>query len=148
MVEFHRSLSVDTVYARYFANLGLDQRIAHDRLVRICFGDYDRELALVAEYREEGAEEPEIAAVGRLSKSHGGNTAEFAILVSDRFQHRGLGPELLERLIAAAKAEGLEKLLAEILPTNGAMIRIAQEEGFALTTDPSDGTVHAELALR
>ena len=49
LVEFHRTLSEQSIYQRYFENLGLDQRIAHERLIRVCFSDYDRELALVAE---------------------------------------------------------------------------------------------------
>ena len=49
MAEFHRTLSDRTVYLRYFASLSLGARIAHERLLRICFGDYDREMVLVAE---------------------------------------------------------------------------------------------------
>src|SRR5215211_5577219 len=58
MVEFHASLSPQSVYMRYFHMMGLDQRTAHERLTRICFIDYDREMALVAERTEAG--EPEI----------------------------------------------------------------------------------------
>ena len=48
MVQFHQTLSERSVYLRYFNALKLSQRIAHDRLMRICFIDYDREMALVA----------------------------------------------------------------------------------------------------
>ena len=146
MVGFHRSLSEDTVYARYFANLGLNQRIAHERLLRICFSDYDRELALVAERRDPVTHEPEIAAVGRLSKVHERAVAEFAILVADPYQGAGLGSELLRRLVAIGRDEGLERILADILPTNGAMIRIASEQGFRVQTSEDGGVVRAELA--
>jgi acetyltransferase len=52
MVKFHGTLSDRTVYLRYFCSLSLASRTAHERLVRICFSDYDHELVLVAEYRD------------------------------------------------------------------------------------------------
>ena len=52
MAEFHRTLSDRTVYLRYFASLSLSTRIDHERLLRICFGDYEREMVLVAEHRD------------------------------------------------------------------------------------------------
>ena len=54
MIQFHTTLSDRSVYFRYMHALQLSQRIAHERLARICFNDYDRELALVAE-REQPA---------------------------------------------------------------------------------------------
>ena len=63
MVRFHEGLSVRTVYNRYFHMLNLDQRVAHERLTAICFIDYDREMALVAERRHPETGEPEILAV-------------------------------------------------------------------------------------
>src|SRR5215211_3373056 len=91
MVEFHASLSPQSVYMRYFHMMGLDQRTAHERLTRICFIDYDREMALVAERTEAG--EPEIMGVARLSSQNGiPEEAELSVLVSDRFQRRGSAP--------------------------------------------------------
>src|SRR6059036_1547447 len=52
MVKFHETLSDRTVYLRYFSSLSLAARTAHERLVRICFSDYEREMVLVAEYRD------------------------------------------------------------------------------------------------
>ena len=49
MVKFHETLSERSVYLRYFHPMKLSQRVAHERLTRICFIDYDREMALVAE---------------------------------------------------------------------------------------------------
>jgi len=146
LVEFHRTLSEQSIYQRYFENLGLDLRIAHERLIRVCFSDYDRELALVAECRDaQGA--PIIAGVGRLSKLRDGVTGEFAVLVSDRYQGRGLGSELLARLVDIARREGLSLIMADILATNGPMIRLAQGQGFAIDGDLAEEVVHARLAL-
>src|SRR5262249_26238796 len=55
MIGFHGRLSERSVYFRYFHMLPLDRRIAHDRLTRICFLDYDREIALVAQRRDPGS---------------------------------------------------------------------------------------------
>jgi acetyltransferase len=55
MVKFHATLSERSVYLRYFHLMNLSQRVAHERLTRICFIDYDREMALVAERRNPAA---------------------------------------------------------------------------------------------
>ena len=69
MVKFHQTLSEQIVYQRYFSILKLSQRTAHERLTRICFNDYDREIALVAEYKESPTAATQILGVGRLSKA-------------------------------------------------------------------------------
>ena len=102
MVKFHEGLSEHSVYMRYFHALKLDQRVAHERLTRICFIDYDRELVLVAIRREPVRQ---IVGIARLSKIYGSDAAEFAILIDDNYQGQGLGTELLKRLIKAAAEE-------------------------------------------
>ncbi len=52
IARFHEQLSERSVYLRYFHLIDLDRRVSHDRLLRICFNDYDRDIALVAEHRE------------------------------------------------------------------------------------------------
>jgi acetyltransferase len=133
LVKFHETLSEESVYHRYFTQLKLDQRIAHERLTRICFNDYDREIALVAERKDSKTKQPEILGVGRLSKQHGRNEGEFALLVNDHWQKKGLGAELLKRLVAIGKAEKLTRLTAEIMADNHAMHHISKQVGFKLT---------------
>ena len=84
MARFHERLSERSVYLRYFHLMDLERRVSHDRLLRICFNDYDRDIALVAEHGSE------ILAVGRLSKIDA-NDAELAVLITDEYQGRGLG---------------------------------------------------------
>ena len=91
MVRFHETLSERSVYLRYFHMIKLSQRVSHERLTRICFNDYDREIALVAERKDSKPVPGEILGVVRLIKVPGTGEAEFAIVVSDRFQHRRLG---------------------------------------------------------
>ena len=102
LVKFHETLSERSVSLRYFQALKLSRRVAHDRLTRICFIDYDREMALVVDRQEPWTGVHEILGVGRLSKIRGTDDAEFALLVSDEHQGRGFGTELLRRLIAIA----------------------------------------------
>ena len=146
MVEFHQKLSERSVYMRYFQPLKLSQRTAHERLRRICFTDYDREMVLVGEHRGK-AETPQIVAVGRLSKLHRRDEAELAVLIHDSFQHLGIGTELFQRLIAIARAEKLRCLQSTVLAENREMRAICQKLGFRMSADVEDGTVTAQLEL-
>ena len=142
---FHFTLSERSVYQRYFNAFKIDQRIAHDRLARICFIDYDREMALVVE-RTSAAGEPEIIAVGRLSKLPGLKAAEFSMTISDAWQRHGLGTELLRRLVAIGRKEGLLRITADILADNSGMKAVAKKAGFKVRTD-ADGDCRAEIDL-
>ena len=149
MVKFHETLSEESVYMRYFHMMNLTQRTAHERLTRICFIDYDREMALVAEHTDPETKEREIMGVSRLS-SRGAvpDEAEFSVLVSDRFQRLGLGTLLVGRLLEIGRAEGLERITAEILFDNRPMQRISKKLGFHLRRDTEEMVMKAGLDLR
>jgi acetyltransferase len=147
IVNFHSHLSERSVYFRYFHLLPLDRRVAHERLTRICFLDYDREIALVAERHPPGAAR-EIVAVGRLSKLHGKNEGEFAVLVVDSMQRQGIGKELLRRLVEIGRAEGLDALVGTILPENRGMVQVCKALGFETKTSWEQGDVEARFALK
>jgi acetyltransferase len=146
MVKFHEKLSDRSVYLRYFGSLSRKARISHDRLVRICFGDYDRELALVVERGGQGS--PEIIAVGRLSRIYGTKEADVAILVTDEYQGRGLGAELLRRIVDVARQEGVQAISADMLPDNMAMQVISKSLGFRVRMQPGFSCVRARLELQ
>jgi acetyltransferase len=148
MVKFHETLSEQSVYMRYFHMMKLDQRTAHERLTRICFIDYDREMALVAEHTDPETGEREIMGVSRLSR-HGAvpEEAEVSVLVSDRFQRRGIGTLLLNRILEVGRAEDLSRITAEILFDNHAMQHISRELGFHLRRDAEEMVVKADLDL-
>jgi acetyltransferase len=145
MVAFHQTLSEESVHFRYFSFLKLEGRIAHERLRRICFIDPDREMALVVERRN--GSEREILGVGRLTRLRDENEAEFAILISDKWQGHGLGTRLLELLVQIGRAEGLSGIMAHILPENSAMQHVAKKAGFALRFEPEGREWIAELSL-
>lgn len=146
IAEFHKELSERSVRLRYFQPLQLGQRTAHERLIRVCFGDYDRELALIVQ-RKLASGTGEVVAVGRLSKIPGQSGSEFAILISDAWQHRGLGTELLTRLIQIGKDEKVSSISADILPDNTDMRRVCEKVGFKLKYQPGDSVVRAVLPL-
>lgn len=130
IVRFHAKLSERSIYQRYFHLLTLEERVSHDRLVKVCFGDYDREIALVAERKGAGACESEILAVGQLSKAHLLNEAELAVLIVDEYQGRGLGSELSRRLLEIARVEKVEWVTVEVLGENRQMLEVCREVGF------------------
>ena len=146
MIPFHESLSERTVQLRYFTPMNLRQRTSHERLSRIVFIDYDREMALVAIHQNPKTTEDEVAAVGRLTKLHTGDTAEFAIIVSDRFQGQGLGQEILTRLIGIGRDEDLYSITGYILPENTGMLNLAEKLGFTQKTN-DEGVIEATLVL-
>jgi acetyltransferase len=147
VIEFHKKLSERTVYLRYFQPLKLTQRTAHERLTRICFIDYDREMALVVE-RKKADGTPDIIGVGRLSKIHGRPEAELAALVQDEFQAKGLGSELYRRLIQVARDQHMTKVHSNMLGENREMQGLCKRLNFHMSTpDIEDNLVLAELTL-
>jgi acetyltransferase len=146
MIPFHEKLSERSVYLRYFQPLKLTQRTAHERLTRICFIDYNREMALVAERKNE-AGEPELLAIGRLSKIHGRDEGELAAVAIDAAQHKGLGTELYTRLIAVAREAKLKKLISNMLPENREMRALCVKLGFKMHSNLEDNMIRAELDM-
>ena len=147
MIEFHKTLSEQSVRFRYFSLLKLETRIAHERLTRICFNDYDREIALVIDYKNPQTARHEILGVGRLSKLHGLDEAEWAIMISDQWQGHGLGTKLLRLLVEIGRKEKLSRIFAHILSDNSVMRHVSKKVGFKLHFDSKEDEWKAELAL-
>jgi len=147
IAKFHETLSDRSVYLRYFCSLSLSRRVAHERLLRICFGDYDREMALVAEHTDPATGERRILGVGRMNKLHARSEAEVAALVSDKYQKLGLGHELLRRVVQIARDEKLSHVSAEMLPDNIAMQAVFRRLGFRIKADEDMTSLRADLDL-
>jgi acetyltransferase len=146
MVRFHTTLSERSVYLRYFCSLSLSTRVEHERLVRICFASYDRGFALVAERRNPETGQAELLGVGRFSAMTA-LEAEAAVLVSDQWQGRGLGTELLASVARVARAEKFKTLIGEILRDNLATQAIFRKAGFRLLSMDDPSSVSAVLEL-
>ena len=145
LVKFLAQLSEQSVYLRYFQSLKLSQRVAHERLTRMCHVDYDREMALVVTYDNPATGETEIIAAGRLSKLHNTDEGEFAMLIADAYHRQGLGTELLRRLIQIGRDEGLSRIIAFMLRDNVGMRRVAEHLGFQFSLE--EGVLKAVLEL-
>lgn len=146
MIAFHRTLSGDTVYHRYFHMMGLSSRIEHTRLNSICHSDPKEKIVLVAEFLNENTKE--IVAVARLSRISRSQDVEFAIVVSDSFQGMGIGTHLLRQLIKIARHEKLDRIIGSILVDNHEMQRLCRKLGFELCNDFEERIVNAHLNLR
>lgn len=158
MVEFHRTLSDHTVYMRYFYLMGLPFRVSHERLAKVCTFDPESQLVFVAEIGE--GVSSKIVAVGRLmpgdsrrdktlfsAETSGHEETEFALLIADAYQKRGIGRRLLTHLIEVSRRIGARRIVGEILADNYAMTRLCEQAGFDLHRDPTENTLTATLRL-
>lgn len=147
MAEFHEGLSETSVYYRFFHCLSLRRRIEPERLQKRCCVDHVNEEALVAVCGDAAAGEEKIIGVGRLVRAPGRKGVEFAVLVSDAVQGQGLGRQIMQRLICIARLEGYERIVGEILPGNGAMLRLCERLGFQRRYVADDGVFRVSLEL-
>jgi acetyltransferase len=147
MAKFHATLSEETVRQRYFLSMKLGTRTAHERLVRVCFADYDREMALVAEYTD-AAGGKTILGVGRLSRVRGrSDEAEFAIIVADKWQNRGLGTKFMQLILEIGRKEELRRIIGYVLQDNVEMQRLCESCGFTCQHREGDNVVRMEIEL-
>jgi len=123
--ELLSGLSEESQRFRFFNVL---KEITHDMLVRRCNIDYDREMAVVAEYHS--GEKRRIVGVVRLLIEPGGETGEYAVLVADDFQGKGLGFKLTDLIIGIAEDKGLKSIYAIMLNDNAKMIHMVERLGF------------------
>lgn len=148
MTDFTMALSPDNLYLRYFHAVSASSLISHEQLARLTFVDYNRQMALVAIHTDPKTQKEQIVALAQLTKLHGSADAEFAIQVRDAYQGTGLGTELLNTLLSIALNEGIERVLAEIMPENIGMRRICERLGFSFHRLPDSRNVVASIDLQ
>jgi acetyltransferase len=135
------------VYLRYFQVQRLESRVAHERLIRKCFLDYDREIALVVERVDKHTGRHELIGVGRLARQRTLEEAELGIVVADRCQGAGLGTELMRRLLQIARAEKIRRIEAHMLSRNSPMVALAKRFHFGCVSDKDPASLTATLDL-
>ena len=135
-VNFVRKLSAETKYFRFMNTM---RELPPAMVVRLTQIDYDREMAFVATVANEG-QETEIG-VCRYAVNPDGESCEFAVVVADDWQHRGLARQLMGVLIETARNRGLVYMNGVFLANNERMLRFVQSLGFVLSSDPDDSTV-------
>ena len=140
--ELLSTLSQATMRARFFSII---KDISHEMLVRYCNIDYDREMAIVAEVRDGGKRK--LIGIGRLIIDREFKSGEFAVLVHDDYQSKGLGPKLVDVLIGVAEEKGLERIYGEVLTENQQMIAVCKKLGFTIEMADEETTT-VNLVLR
>lgn len=141
MVEFHKELSENSVHQRYFEFKSLSERVAHERLIHICFNDFDREIALVAE-----KDHPcKILGVARLSRISGTEHADLKMIIRDNYHRKGIGLIFMKQLIHIAREEKIGIITATILSENDGMIHLCKKLGFNIIGN--EQLTFAELEL-
>ncbi len=134
--KFVENLSDKSKYLRFFQ---LSHELTQDMLIRFTQIDYDREMALVAVNEEK--DKKSIIAVARYTTLAKDDTCEYYIVVSDKWQKKGLGSQLLKRLIENAQDKGLKNMYGEILKENENMIELAKNLGFNIETQEKDDSI-------
>lgn len=138
LTAFHRRLSADSIYRRYFS---LHPELSLNELVHLTQVDYVDRLALVVE------DDERLLAVCRYERYPRTREAEVAFLVADDHQHEGIGTLMLHHLADAARARGIETFLAETLATNHDMMSVFLGSGYPVTTRSEDQEIVVRLSI-
>lgn len=137
--EFHSRLSKETVYNRFFA---YRPTLSDTDVARFTQVDNDERVALV------GTLQGDIIGVVRYDRLPGTADAEVAFVVEDGHQGRGLGGVLLEHLAAAARERGIERFVADVLPTNRPMLSVFRGAGYEVRRGLADGYVSLDFPIQ
>jgi acetyltransferase len=134
--QFVHDLSEESKYFRFMNSM---QELTETMLVRFTQLDYSREMALVAVTQEQG-QEIELG-VARYAINPDGETCEFALVVADRMQGKGLGQKLMVALMEAARSMGLSVIEGEVLNNNHSMLKMMTRLGFSIKSSEDDPSI-------
>jgi acetyltransferase len=129
-----KTLSPTTIYHRFFGTL---KELSPEMLARFTQIDYDREIALVA--IDEDSPTDNILGVARIIGDADGRTGEFAVLVADAWQGKGIGGNLLEKCLSIAEKQGFKTVHGIVLQENRNMLELGKKLGFEAKRDLDDG---------
>ncbi len=142
---WHRLVAQSSPESIRFRFRVLFRRTTHQMAVEHCVIDYEREIAIVAETTIRG--ERELIGVGRLVADVSHETAEYAVLVPDPWQGRGLGNVLLDYTLELARRWGIRRVVAETDPENTRMLSALRKRGFAAQVRRDEEVVLLEKFL-
>ncbi|MEN6617111.1 MAG: GNAT family N-acetyltransferase, partial [Syntrophorhabdus sp.] len=140
MQEMFSELSDETLRVRFFVAMRADHRV----FTKFCNVDYDREISLVVEMKEN--DKRRLIGGGSLIVEPGTDAGQFALLMADNFQKHGLGEKLLDVLIGIAQDKGLHEIYGIVLSENVKMLGLAEKMGFKPTREP-DGITRVSLKM-
>jgi succinyl-CoA synthetase alpha subunit/GNAT superfamily N-acetyltransferase len=139
LIEFHRSLSPESAYFRFFS---FHPTLSRGEAEHFTHVDGNDRVALVA------LADDRMVAVGRYDRLRGSGDAEVAFVVADAYQGHGIGTLLLEHLAAIGVAAGLERFVAQVLPGNHRMLGVFRQSGFEESARLATDVVEVVLPLR
>lgn len=131
--QFVRSLSDES---RYFRFMDMLRELSPKMLKQMTEIDYHNQMALIAVTPSHNYDVQ--IAVGRYVVNPNGEDCEFAIVVADGWQKKGIATALMQLLITAARERGLKRMIGEVLASNSKMLHFVHGLGFRLVTDPAD----------
>ena len=135
-VRFGLALSPQSRYERF---LGGGVKLTPELLARLVNVDFSRDAALIATVAFDDSETP--VGVGRYALTGEDDTAEIAVTIADAWQGCGLGRLLLERVVDAARRNGVRRLTGDVLATNARMLALARRFGFRIDLHPEGATL-------
>lgn len=130
---FVEALSAESRASRL---LGGAVKVTREYIERLTQVDYARDMALAATVMLEGHET--LIGVARYALEADGRSCEFALVVADAWQGRGIGKRLLQKLVAVARARGVAGIYGDTLATNRSMLGLAKALGFTLGRHPDE----------
>jgi acetyltransferase len=129
MVELFKSFSKQTIYFRFFSTL---KYMPKEQLEKMTHIDYEKQMAIVALIQEDGRQK--MIAVGRYTlDAENPDEAEFAIVVQDAFQRKGIGTEVLKHLAHVAKLQGVRVIIGYIMNENYPMFGVLRKSELKMT---------------
>jgi len=128
LLDLFDAMSSTSRYYRFFTPM---KSLPHDMLVRFTQIDYDREMALVA--LDENQNAKRILGVARVIGKPDGQEGEFAVVVGDPWQGKGVGAELLKRCLRVVQERGMQTVWGTALRENRQMLKLARKLGFEVS---------------
>ncbi|NLI82834.1 MAG: bifunctional acetate--CoA ligase family protein/GNAT family N-acetyltransferase [Deltaproteobacteria bacterium] len=142
LVDLFNTLSPTSIYFRFFRPI---KYLSHEMLARFTQIDYDRDIVLVA--IDQRGESETMLGVVRLMGDPDATRAEFAIVVGDPWQGKGVGAALLEHCLSIAADRGMREVWGYVLPENTTMLALGRKVGFSVTRVPGAGEFELRIAL-
>src|SRR3989339_1143999 len=142
MIDLFDDLSPETIYLRFFSPI---KRISRSMLIKLTQIDYDREIALIAFTGSE--QERKLLGVARIIFVPDGRQAEFAIVLADAWQGKGIGNRLLHHALACAASYGIEEVWGPVISTNTGMLRLGEKLGFRIERDMDSAEYRLAIEL-
>ncbi len=134
LIDLFNSLSAQSIYFRFFTPL---KELSHHMLTRLTRIDYDRQIALVAIQDTEHGEK--MLGMARIIPSRDQRTAEFAVLVGDQWQGKGIGGELFRRCLSIGKERKIPSVWGKVLYENRKMLALAHKYNAKMSKAPICG---------